>query len=106
MPTKDELLTFTTDMGITASSSWAKADIESAVSAAGYDPETLQAWEDEEPMSETVPEPEAGEPVSTQAQFSTYEEMADVPDENPPLGTFVEQTLGPPSEDPVPRFGE
>lgn len=45
---------------------------------------------------------EAG--LSRQAQFSTYSEKTDLPEENPPLGRHVEQELGEPSEGPVPGF--
>ena len=46
------------------------------------------------------------EGTSQQAQFSTYAEV-EPPDENPPAGRMVEQTLGRPTEGAqTTRFGE
>lgn len=38
---------------------------------------------------------------STQAQFSTYSENTDLPDDNPPPGRHVVQELGEPAEGPT-----
>jgi hypothetical protein len=49
---------------------------------------------------------ETTEPVSRQAQFSTYEEATDLPETNPPAGPHVYQTLGTPYEAVVTHFGK
>jgi len=41
MPTKDELLAFADDVGVSVSSAMTKAEIEGALHDAGYNPETL-----------------------------------------------------------------
>jgi hypothetical protein len=102
MPTKDELLAFASDHGIDVMSSATKAEIADAISEAGYEPDRIGDDQVSEPEETTTTD----EPVSSQAHFSTYEVATDLPDTNPPLGTHVYQTLGPPNEEAVPKFGE
>jgi hypothetical protein len=102
MPTKDELLAFASDHGIDVMSSATKAEIADAISEAGYEPDRIGDDQMSEPEETTTTD----EPVSRQAQFSTYEVATDLPETNPPAGTHVYQTLGPPDEKGVPKFGE
>ena len=109
MPTKAELLVFAEDYGITADDSMLKADIESAISAAGFDPVTLEPLlpqEAQPTMTDVEPASQGVDPtLSRQAHFSTYTEApaldADDPANNPEPGPRVEQTLGVGTEGPV-----
>jgi len=51
MPTKDELIAFASEVGVDVPASATKADIEAALTDAGYDPVTL---EEEDDMTEST----------------------------------------------------
>jgi hypothetical protein len=60
MPTKDELIAFASEVGVDVPASATKADIEAALTDAGYDPVTLQ--EEDDMTESTGPEPDAQDP--------------------------------------------
>jgi hypothetical protein len=107
MATKDELVAFGQANGVDVDSSMLKADIEAALSGAGYDPTTVgeATVATEQPDTTTeVPDatttPEDLEGTSSDAQHSTYSR----PDQqregeiNPPPGPQTVQTRGKPDE--------
>jgi hypothetical protein len=109
MATKDQLAQFAADHGIDVPVGATKAEIADAITGAGYDPDSIDGTE-AAPMADdegngTDNGETTDDPVSTQAQFSTYEAAPedDIPDTNPPPGPVVYQTLGPPNEGPVPK---
>jgi hypothetical protein len=117
MATKDELLTFGQAHGVDVDSSMLKADIEAALSDAGYDPTTLgeatvgteEPRDEQSDVNPTTDEqsdvnptttPEDLEGTSSDAEHSTYSR----PDQqregeiNPPPGPQTVQTRGKPEE--------
>lgn len=98
MATKEELIAFAESHGIDVDSSMVKADIESAISDAGYDPNTLEesTVSDEPEAEQTTADPS----LSRNAEFSTYTEVApqQLTEQRPPPGRQVQQELGTPSE--------
>jgi hypothetical protein len=96
MATKDQLAAFAADHGIDTPVGATKAEIADAITDAGYDPDSIGT--EAAPMADE--ETTGEDPISTQAQFSTYEEAPpeDIPVTNPPPGTVVYQTLGTPFE--------
>ena len=65
MATKDELVAFAEAHGVDVDASWLKADIEAALTDAGYDPTNVGV----EPMAT---DPEEAERTSSDASYSTY----------------------------------
>lgn len=103
MATKEELVAFAEAHGIAVDSSDLKADIESAIADAGYDPTNLQPREEATVSDEgtTNGEGEGQDIVSTSsdARFSTYAEApTEREGEYPEPGRQVEQTRGEPAE--------
>jgi hypothetical protein len=106
MATKDELVAFGQAHGVDVDSSMLKADIEAALSDAGYDPTTTgdDTVGTEEPRDESADvNPTTAEDVentSSDAEHSTYSR----PDQqregeiNPPPGPQTIQTRGKPEE--------
>jgi hypothetical protein len=115
MPTKDELVAFGQAHGVDVDSSMLKADIEAALTDAGYDPTTMeegtvgteeQRDEQSDPTTDEQSDvnptttPEDLEGTSSDAQHSTYSR----PDQqregeiNPPPGPQTVQTRGTPEE--------
>lgn len=98
MATKDELIAFADAHGIAVDSSMLKADIEAAISDAGYDPITLEeATVSDEPAAEqTTVDPS----LSRDAQHSTYSRVDQQREGeiNPPPGPQTQQELGVPTE--------
>jgi hypothetical protein len=108
MATKDELVAFGQAHGVDVDSSMLKADIEAALTDAGYDPTTMEEGTDEQSdpttdeQSDVNPTttPEDLEGTSSDAQHSTYTR----PDQqregeiNPPPGPQTVQERGKPEE--------
>jgi hypothetical protein len=107
MATKDELVAFGQAHGVDVDSSMLKADIEAALTDAGYDPTTMEEGTvgTEEPRDEQsdvnpTTTPEDLEGTSSDAQHSTYTR----PDQqregeiNPPPGPQTVQERGKPEE--------
>jgi hypothetical protein len=112
MATKDELIAFGQAHGVDVDSSMLKADIEAALSDAGYDPTTMEEGtvgteeqRDEQADAEQADvnpttTPEDLEGTSSDAEHSTYSR----PDQqregeiNPPPGPQTVQTRGKPDE--------
>jgi hypothetical protein len=100
MATKDELVAFGQAHGLDVDSSMLKADIEAALSSAGYDPTTMgeATVGTEEPDTTTTPEDLEG--TSSDAKHSTYTRVDQQREGeiNPPPGPQTIQTRGKPEE--------
>ncbi len=92
MATKDELVAFANANGVDVDASWLKADIEAALSDAGFDPNNLGASMSEEPMTTEEMDEHAEYLVGTSsdARFSTKTEVEPDPDIRPAPGRQVD----------------
>jgi len=106
MATKDELVAFANAHGVDVDATWLKADIEAALTDAGYDPATLEATD----MTDETTPPEDLEAqaeyilsTSSDSQFSTYSEVAPDAAIQPAPGRIGEETRGEPTESAEPK---
>jgi len=105
MATKDELVAFGQANGVDVDSSMLKADVEAALSDAGYDPSTVGEDNVSEEPENTSAEDDSR--LSRQSHFSTYRRVDQQREGeiNPPPGPTTLEERGEPTEGAVKAFG-